>query len=1054
MSSPVRHFARLNEFEKSIALLTALIPPPVSLDTLISISAMSAVQTLQAMERLVDSGLISVHEPSGTGYYYYPDTKTVYTILNNADPRDLTENADRLTSFLAASHEEGPKKWLSLTHVSLVAGLKPQRIHDILRSAEYCLDLSLREDAAEYFRYALQHIPTPLSDENDKRDYIDAVLGMIKAQGHLTPLNEQKELLEEARAYAAQIDDLTRLAKADLVLASVCRSAGSYGKAAELFDEGWSLADQLGSDDLRKWAALSTTDFLFWQGKVADAVHRYEQVIGNLEEFPSDEATMRACATLGWCYGICGQISRGVGLIDAVRNRARKLGLKQLKAYADLRTALTLMEARRIPEVEAYLADVLEMPEDELGHYVLWSAHAMKSYVLYTKGDLEGCARMQKSAFDHSRKLGWPHHRGPWNFEYLEGVEAAGMPHPVMTYDSEIERILNWPDTYMQGVALRYRAQKNLKKGRITAETRQDLETSLELLKKAGAAIEMARTQILLSRLLLEGRETERARTLLNEAWKIFQAVNEDLFPEDLKIHLAREDHETLLARTFVEIGNTLGTVRNQIEALEKIINLTMRLTGAERGGFFMDTDKNRLKLVASRNLDMTMVQSELFRTKLATIEEVARSKTETVQKNVNGGRLPGQESEASGWTICSPVILRDRILGVLYLESNLLGSSFPDKDLPLLRAISNQVAIALDNARAYEEISMLRDRLEEETRFYRMEIESTPAPGHMVGDSKPMRWLYQQMKRVAPTDSTVLITGETGVGKELVARAIHQLSTRKEGPFIPVNIASLAPELIASELFGHERGAFTGAVRSRCGRFELASGGTLFLDEIDALSPDIQVKLLRVLQGQEFERVGGARTIRPDFRLISATNQNLESSVQKGRFRSDLYYRLSVFPVHIAPLRERKEDIPLLAMHFLGVYKTKMGKTIKGISNQDMKKLLEYPWPGNVRELQHIIERAVILTEGEYLTIPPLFEEAPEGVKSEQSFLTFQEMERRHILNALELCKWRVSGENGAARLLNLKSTTLFSKMKKLAIKMKSDGALFPAGQDEARPG
>ena len=342
-----------------------------------------------------------------------------------------------------------------------------------------------------------------------------------------------------------------------------------------------------------------------------------------------------------------------------------------------------------------------------------------------------------------------------------------------------------------------------------------------------------------------------------------------------------------------------------------------------------------------------------------------------------------------------------------------------------------------MDNVRAYEKIAILKDRLEEETRYYRMDSEISPQLEHMVGGSEAIRMVRNQMQKVAPMDSTVLITGETGVGKELVARGIHRLSRRFSGPFIAVNVASLSEGVIESELFGHEKGAFTGAVRARMGRFELAQGGTLFLDDIQNLSWDIQAKFFRVLEEKEFERVGGTHRFKADFRLIAATNRPLEDMVDERLFRADLYYRLNVFPIYVPPFRERQEDIPALAIHFLKTYNNNLGKDIQGISKRNMKRLMDYPWPGNVRELRHIIERAVILSEGKTLVLPSFQTYGREEGESSKD-LTMEEMERSYIIKILEKCSWKVGGEGGAAQLLGLKPTTLHSKIKKLGIRRK----------------
>jgi transcriptional regulator with GAF, ATPase, and Fis domain len=287
---------------------------------------------------------------------------------------------------------------------------------------------------------------------------------------------------------------------------------------------------------------------------------------------------------------------------------------------------------------------------------------------------------------------------------------------------------------------------------------------------------------------------------------------------------------------------------------------------------------------------------------------------------------------------------------------------------------------------------------------------------------------------QVAKTDANVLILGETGVGKELIARAIHQRSARSEKSFIKVHCSALPESLISSELFGHEKGAFTGAIRRRIGRFELSDGGSLFLDEIGDLPQEVQVRLLRVLQSKEFERVGGSETIRSDFRLITATNHDLEEDVKTNRFRADLYYRLNVFPIHVPPLRDRKEDIPVLTRYFIKKYATKMGKIFERIPEAEMDKLVQYHWPGNVRELENIIERGIIISSGPHFFVPELAFSYPHAASPEMN-ITLKGNESRHILWALKKTRWKVRGPGGAAEILNVHPSTLASRMRKLGI-------------------
>jgi formate hydrogenlyase transcriptional activator len=382
------------------------------------------------------------------------------------------------------------------------------------------------------------------------------------------------------------------------------------------------------------------------------------------------------------------------------------------------------------------------------------------------------------------------------------------------------------------------------------------------------------------------------------------------------------------------------------------------------------------------------------------------------------------------------PLTTARRRLGALAFVSK-QADAYAGADLAFLQLVANQVAVAVENALAFEQIEELKEKLEKEKVYLEEEIRTEHNFEEIVGENAALRRVLKQVETVAPTPSTVLIRGESGTGKELIARALHFLSPRRERTFVKLNCAAIPTGLLESELFGHEKGAFTGAINQKVGRFELAHQGTLFLDEVGDIPLELQPKLLRVLQEQEFERLGGTKTTRVDVRLVAASNRDLAQMVAAGTFRNDLYYRLNVFPVLLPPLRQRKDDIPLLVRHFAQKFARRMGRRVESIPAEAMDALVAYPWPGNIRELENVIERAVILSPGPelHVLVADLQAASPPSPAPAGTVTTLADAEREQILRALREANWVVAGPNGAAARLGIKRSNLQWKMKKLGI-------------------
>jgi len=532
-------------------------------------------------------------------------------------------------------------------------------------------------------------------------------------------------------------------------------------------------------------------------------------------------------------------------------------------------------------------------------------------------------------------------------------------------------------------------------------------------------------------------------------------------FDNALHFDAAQASQQQLLKKNervglLLELTNHVVSNLEFRDLLRAVVASTRRVMGCDGVGITLpDSDNTRLRIYA---LDFPFKDESVQEESLVPIDEdVAGAVFRTGKPwcgSVQEARRQGMKdtAQAEVGTVCIlPLVSRGRVLGtfgVVKYQDN----AFTGDDIEFLSQIGNQIAIAVENACAFGEIRELRDQLSKEKLYLEDEIRTEMNFTQVIGNSPVLRRVLKRVETVAPTDSTVLINGETGTGKELIARAIHDLSPRRSKPFVKLNCAAIPTGLLESELFGHEKGAFTGAIAQRIGRFEVANGGTIFLDEIGEVPLELQTKLLRVLQEREFERLGSSRTLRTDARLIAATNRDLEAMVSEQKFRADLFFRLNVFPVHVPPLRERQGDIPLLVRHFTQQFSRRMKKVMETIPSAAMDALCRYDWPGNIRELQNVIERAVIISTGPALSVDVadlkvsiVGHHVAEGTTTPKSPTNgalhdvLEQSERQQILKALEQCNWVVAGPNGAAAHLGMKRSTLQQRVRKLGIARRS---------------
>jgi len=493
--------------------------------------------------------------------------------------------------------------------------------------------------------------------------------------------------------------------------------------------------------------------------------------------------------------------------------------------------------------------------------------------------------------------------------------------------------------------------------------------------------------------------------------------------------------------RTLIEVTNAVVTKRDLAELRTTIAPNVRRVVPHDHTNLYLFDEQGRLGPFV---IDPSALSwPEDLAAQIHPDAEPYKSRIAPADRAVD---IDVEHADPTGWEalhahvaasgvkrICNaPLAAPHRVLGVLTL-GRLTSDPFTKDELDRVTHVARQIAIAFENALAFEEIASLKERLARENIYLQEEIRGTHRFEEIVGESRTLRRVLDDISTVAATDSTVLLLGETGTGKELLARALHAASDRRSRALVTVNCTTSPAGLLESEWFGHERGAFTGALTQKVGRFELAHQGTLFIDEIGDVPLELQSKLLRVLQEHEIERLGSTRTIRVDFRLIAATNRNLEEMVGKREFRSDLYYRLNVFPVRVPPLRDRREDIPPLVVYFAQRFAKRLRRSIESVSRESMDLLCQWSWPGNIRELQNVIERAVILSRGPVLTVSRAEFEAAAPTTS--AAVTLEDAERDHILRALAQTNWVIGGPSGAAMRLGLKRTSLVSTMRRLNI-------------------
>ncbi len=991
-------------------------------------------QILRYLDEGIKEGWLAQQSP---GYYCFKDSKKREKWKNALTEAEQTALHSQISNILMRDYADDDRAIrVAANHLLHIVNDTLSCRH-LVRAGDRHLEAFRNEQALQCYRKVLDDLANVSGEEEDLL-FSETAIKYAKISTGRHDTEKVLSILESAvkRTERRDAKSLQALLKMHMAKNEWLRS--HYTSALRHFAEGWETAKELNDPRTMHAATVFSTFFHFWQGRFREAIQIYEQSVPDIEKYPKRGFPLLAIITVGYCYAQIGQVTQGLGMLDSIRTQCEENGDLYMGAYILGNIGNILLEIGRTDDAVQFLENASRQAHEVHNDWVWITVKIALAYAYFLKGEKQMALEFLQDFLRASRKVQATVYLYPYLMELCLAMREGKLSQTDgLDLEADIRDTLNGENIFMKGVAHRCQAILDFMQGAPYDRITGSLKASIEWLEQSGSQFELAKSRLSLARVELAWGAKEKARELVLAATDIPGPLNEGFVPDDLRALVKDRPVGESLLKEILSLGQQVVTIREYKDLVQHIISTVNGITGAERGAIFLlnsECDPPRLMLRASKNLTSEQIQHPCFASSLKMIEEAAELGKGLVTGINSEKDAGGFSTEVIRSRICVPMILRDKTVGVLYHDNRLLSSAFKESDLELLSYFAALAAFALDNARAYEEIKRLNTKLSEENLYYKEEHLQNLHFEDIVGESPAIQRVLAKVDQVCGTDATVMITGETGVGKELVARAVHNNSPRKDKPFIRIHCSALPETLIASELFGHEKGAFTGATHRRIGRFELADGGTLFLDEIGDISHDIQIRLLRVLQTKEFERVGGSETLRSDFRLVVATNRDLDEAVRTETFRADLYYRLAVFPIHVPPLRERREDIPLLAHYFLNLYSNKMLKKFSRIPRSQIEKLVDYHWPGNVRELENVIERGAILSSGPLFKVPPLGEEHHEQ-PTEHSGATLRENERRHILWALGKTGWKVRGKGGAAELLGIPASTLAFRMKRVGI-------------------
>lgn len=1001
---------------------------PVAIDAMPEITGLSPGTLIKTVRLLTKQGLVSLSEGEQLS-------------LSSDIPAEISDKIQKMHTFGFAREllaRSSAKK-------DLPAGIRANILIHAGRSYDACI--LLHERATQCTRAgrvydAMDDLYKVLEILREQRGYPGSDSLFITVALDLSQLvyrmgigfGKIPDLLREVQEKAKDLGNQRILAIVNLHIGRFFYLSERLSDALTSLWFGLDMAATIGDEDILDQAAEFHGLYYYLQGKYLDAVIYFERAIKTA--ISPDNILLKPFLPtyMSYAYTFLGQFNRAIGILESHHRRAKLNGEENIATLFRASLSLILMLAGRKKEGLKEMRTAQEEAKEQGNERAVYFLKRTMGARYFFEGRLRESYEMYKdvvagATLDNSFTR---QHIWPFALETLYAFERSGFePIPNFNFNEVMDMVLAGPNIHLRGVAWRIRAKQATE----IPQAEQLLLASIADLELSGDQTELAKSRIELARIYLRRGDRKSATCLAFKAWEILSQNGEYALPDELKglvqvesISVERNQREELLSR-FMELSDQIVPSADKNALLVRITDITSHFFSAERAAlFFLSENRKRPHpvLAAGYNLTGHEVNAESFRSNLAKIIEAFKNGQPLLTKPFRPHYCADVKTQNS---LILPIVMKDGTSGILFFENTYPPDILDLCDRTFLMRIARHVSAHIDHVTEYcrliqeasinASIQSVREVFGEEIVFL----------------SKAMNDLIARLDMIAGTDATALLLGETGVGKELFARRLHEMSLRSSNPFIVVDLASIPENLVESELFGHEKGAFTGAESRKTGRIELAHKGTLFLDEIGEISKSTQVKLLRALQEKSFVRVGGVSTIYSDFRLVAATNRDLEQEVSAGNFREDLYYRISVVPLKILPLRKRGEDIILLAKHFLDKFASRYHRPGLALTQEDKAKIAAYHWPGNVRELKNVMERAVILSqEGALdLSLP-----GEKGGTSQHLFLnkpSLEELERQYIRFILTETGNRIGGPGGAAEILGLKRSTLYARMKKLGI-------------------